>query len=72
MKTLRTRKKKIDVEKMSAEELQNLEQALSEKMRCIIQDAIKKANKYLTIYDLEAYMAFELKPLKKTDNLKDI
>lgn len=55
------RVRKVDVEKLSEEELAKLQQAISEKIIKIINKANEDANKILSIYGMETQMIMEIK-----------
>ena len=52
---------KIDVEKLSNEELLNVQSIISEKLAAILNDASNQANIFLEKYNMEAQLIFELK-----------
>lgn len=54
------RKRRIDVNKLTNEQLAELEAKLSEKVSLIVNTAVKEANKYLNVYGLEARMHLEI------------
>jgi hypothetical protein len=59
METVRVRK--VDVNKLSEEELAKLEKAISEKIIKIINKANEDANKILSVYGMETQMIMEIK-----------
>lgn len=66
------RERKINVDKMSNEELEALQAKLTDKISTIVNDAVSEANKYLKIYGMEARMHLEIGKLgefsKQTQN----
>lgn len=58
------RKRNVDVEKLSGEQVDRISEKLSEKLSEIINKAVNEANEILSIYDLETQMQF-LTPYKK-------
>lgn len=54
------RERKVNVEKMSNEELEALQSKISNKISSIVNNAIKESNKYLNVYGLEARMHLEI------------
>ena len=51
---------KIDLEKLSDEQVEIIEKKIVEKINPIIANAIKEANRFLEPYGLSAKMAFEV------------
>jgi hypothetical protein len=56
-----TRVRKVDVSKLSEEELAKLQAAISEKIIKIINKANEDANKILSVYGMETQMVMEIK-----------
>jgi hypothetical protein len=54
------RQRKINVEKMSNEELEVLQAKISNKIISIVNNAVNEANKYLNVYGMEARMHLEI------------
>ena len=54
------RERKIDVNKLSNEQLEELQNKLSKKVSEIANNAVNEANKYLKVYGLEARMVLEI------------
>jgi hypothetical protein len=54
------RQRKINVEKMSNEELEALQAKISNKIISIVNNAVNEANKYLNVYGMEARMHLEI------------
>ena len=61
MEDSNVRIRKVDVEKLSDEELLKLQAAISDKIVNIINKANKDANKILNIYGMEVQLVMELK-----------
>lgn len=59
------RVRKVDVEKMSEEELAKLQEAISQKIIKIINKANEDANKILSIYGMQTQMIMEIKEKDK-------
>ena len=57
--------RKVNVEKLSNEDLKNVEETISKKMIEITDRAIAEANRILGVYGYEAKMAIQFKPLEK-------
>ena len=55
------RVRKVDVNKLSEEELAKLQQAISDKVIKIINKANEDANKILSVYGMETQMIMEIK-----------
>jgi hypothetical protein len=55
------RVRKVDVEKLSEEELTKLQEAISQKIIKIINKANEDANKILSVYGMETQMVMEIK-----------
>ena len=53
--------RKVDVNKLSEEELAKLQDAISQKIIKIINKANEDANKILSIYGMETQMVMEIK-----------
>lgn len=51
---------KIDLEKLSDEQVEIIEKKIVEKINPIVANAIKEANRFLEPYGLSAKMAFEV------------
>lgn len=54
------RKRAIDINKLSAEQVEQLTEQISKKILVIVDEAITQANKMLNIYGLEAKMQIAL------------
>lgn len=69
---LRDRERKLDISKMSAEQVDNLSEQIGEKVRQICDEAAVKVNAILNIYGASAKIAiaFEGLPEKKTKKPK--
>jgi hypothetical protein len=61
--------RKVDVEKLSDQDLKNVEDMISKKMKEITEKAIVEANRYLNVYGYEAIMAIQFKP-KEEESLE--
>lgn len=59
------RVRKVDVNKLSEEELKKLESAISDKIIKIINKANEEANKILSVYGMETQMIMEIKEKDK-------
>lgn len=55
-----TRKRTIDIEKLSDEQLEAIQTKLIEKINPIVAQAIKDADRFLNPYGLSAKMMFEI------------
>jgi hypothetical protein len=55
------RVRKVDVSKLSDEQLEKLQKAISDKIIHIINKANEDANKILSIYGMETQMVMEIK-----------
>lgn len=55
------RVRKVDVNKLSEEELAQLQKAISDKIIKIINKANEEANKILSVYGMETQMIMEIK-----------
>lgn len=55
------RVRKVDVSKLSEEELQKLQAAISDKIIKIINKANEEANRILAVYGMETQMIMEIK-----------
>lgn len=55
------RVRKVDVEKLSDDELAKLQQVISDKVIKIINKANEDANKILSVYGMETQMVMEIK-----------
>jgi len=62
MEDTKERVRKIDVERLSEEQLETLEDQLQEKTSKIINDTSDRINKYLDVYGLEIKIGFGIKP----------
>lgn len=60
---LSKRERKVNVEAMSVEQVDELSAQIHEKMEQISQEACEKANKILNIYGLNAKMSIKIKKL---------
>lgn len=54
------RERKVDLNKMSEEQLSTLEKTMSDKLQKILTNAAKEANNFLNIYGIEIKIAYEL------------
>ena len=54
------RKRKIDVSKLSNERIDELSDQIGEKVRKLVDETIKKVNKMLAVYDMQAKMQIVL------------
>jgi hypothetical protein len=54
------RQRKINVEKMSNEEIEALQAKIANKIISIVNNAVNEANKYLNVYGMEARMHLEI------------
>jgi len=61
MKNKINRKRSVDVEKLSVEQVDRIKDQVVIKLRALIDDACEKANEIVNIYGLEAKMEFSLK-----------
>ena len=59
------RKRKVDIEKIDNENIDSLSNQLGEKVKIIVDKAIKDVNKILNIYGLQAKMQIALEPKDK-------
>ena len=62
---LQNRKRQVNVENLSDEQLARLEEAISTKIRKIIDKACDDTNAILQIYGLKALMCIEFKKLNE-------
>lgn len=58
------RTRKVDVNKLSEQDLKNIEDTISKKMKEIVDKATSEANRYLNVYGYEAIMAIQFKPME--------
>ena len=65
MRDLREIKRFVDVEKLSEEQLKNIQENLVKKVTEIVDKACEDANKLLNIYGLQAKMKFALEEVEK-------
>lgn len=59
----KTRKRKIDVNKMTPEQVKRLEKQISDEITSIMDEANTKCNKILNIYGLQTYIEWGITPL---------
>ncbi len=64
------RERKVDLEKMSEEDLKNIEKELSKKIFQITDEAADKANQVLKIYGLKAKMLLQVTPITEEKTRK--
>jgi len=57
------RPKKIDLEKMAIETLDETSKQLGNKINLILKNALKESNAILNIYGLKLEMGWEIKPV---------
>lgn len=56
--------KKVDLESVSEEQFEIIQEMLNKKMTEIVNKAVSDANKYLNVYGIQARMVLELKPVQ--------
>ena len=61
------RERKVDLDKMSEEQIGMLEKKMSEKLQDILSRASKEANNFLNIYGIEIKIAYELQPKQQPE-----
>jgi len=64
------RVRKVDLEKLSEEEADQLSQRIGEKLRQIMDKACDEANRIAQIYGIQVKMQFLIEPLNQTENPK--
>jgi hypothetical protein len=66
--TLAERRRKVDVEKLSIDEADQLSEQIGTRTREICDDAANKINAILNIYGLQAKIAIAIEPLCKQED----
>lgn len=67
---VKDRVRKVDVNKLDNQELENLEKALTDKIVEINDEACKKVNDILKIYGLRAMMGIQIMPEAEYEKLQ--
>jgi len=65
-----SRERKVDIEKLADENLQEISDRIGEKVRTIVDNAVEEVNKILAIYGMEAKMEIAITE-KKTEEIKE-
>lgn len=64
MSSNETRTRKVDVEKMDAEKVEELSEKIGTKVKDIVDKAVEDANKILNVYGVEAKMEISIQDKK--------
>jgi hypothetical protein len=56
------RERRVNAENLSDEQLQQLSEAIGQKLRELCDNACEQANRILEVYGMKAMMQFEIKP----------
>jgi hypothetical protein len=59
------RVRKVDIDKLTPEQADNISEQIGEKLREMIDDTVSKANRMLNIYGFNCKMQFLIEPIQQ-------
>lgn len=71
MNNINNRERKVDIDALNPESIEQISAKLGQKLGEILQKAAEEANSFLKIYGLVVKVAYDVEPLPKETNLKE-